>query len=79
LKRYWLWLWTEAAMAAALVLPAREALAVEEWCRRRRRPPPWSPPVEPVIAAEGDTPASVQARREALIRLHRELHQRGRP
>jgi hypothetical protein len=72
-------LWTEAAMFfAVLVLPGRDADAVEAWCLHRRRPRPWAPPPSPVVVAEGDTPTSVQARRETLGRLHRELHATGR-
>jgi hypothetical protein len=78
-KRLWLWLWTEAAMFLAVsVLPGRDADAVETWCLRLRRPSPWSPPPSPVVVTEGDTPASALARREALVRLHRELHATSR-
>jgi hypothetical protein len=75
MSRLWQWLWTEAAMfLAVLVLPGRDADQVEAWCLRRPRPRPWSPPIAPVIVAEGDTPASARARREALLRLHRTIH-----
>lgn len=60
----WLWLWTEAVALAASVLPSRAAYRVERWCIRRQRRPD----------AEGDTFASVAARRVALARLFRELH-----
>ena len=75
LAALWRWLWTEAvALAAASVLPSRDALRVEEWCLRRRQPRPRA-----TASAEGDTPASVQARIDALARLYRQLHTSAPP
>ncbi len=67
LRLTWRRLWTEAvALASVFLLPAREAARVESWVLRVQARPD----------AEGDSVASVAACRDALRRLHQELHRR---